>query len=301
MTKQAVTLSTIFEHPAFAWLDRLAEPLQGAVHAVFRANAATMRVKSVLNGTPLRHRLHPAVVIVPLGAWTTTVLLDALEGRAGRRKRTGLRAGADAALAFGIVSALPAALTGLADWVDTNGTPRRVGVAHAQFNTLALSAFSASLALRGVGARSAGKTLAGLGLGLVTVGGMLGGELVFTLGVNTPFTPHPTPPDEFTDVLASAELPEGKPRSVEAGDVPVLLLRHEGTVLAVQEWCPHLGGPLSEGSFEGDVVECPWHQSRFCLRDGAPLQGPAVTPLLTFEVREQAGRILVRANTVLVG
>jgi nitrite reductase/ring-hydroxylating ferredoxin subunit/uncharacterized membrane protein len=284
MSRQAITLSTIFERPALARLDKLAEPLQGAAHALFRSSKAAMRLKSVLNGTPFRHRLHPALVVVPLGAWTTAVLLDAVEGRAGRRTRPGLRNGADLALAFGVVSALPTALAGLADWVDTNGTPRRLGVAHALANTAGLSAFSASLALRGAGARSAGKLLAGVGLGAVT------------LGVNVPFLPHPTPPDEFVDVLAGAELAEGQPRAVEVGDVPVLLLRQAGEVLAVQEWCPHLGGPLSQGTIDGDVVECPWHQSRFRLRDGAPLQGPAAVPLQTFDVREQAGRILVRAS-----
>jgi nitrite reductase/ring-hydroxylating ferredoxin subunit len=297
MSRQAITLSTIFERPATAGLDRLAEPLQSGAHAIFNSSTVTLRLKSLLNGTPLRHRLHPAIVVVPLGAWTTAVLLDALEGRADRRTRAGLRHGADVALAFGILSALPAALSGLADWVDTNGTPRRLGVAHALVNSAGLATFGASLALRGAGARSAGKLLAGVGLGVVSLGGALGGELVFSLGVNVPYQPHPTPPDEFTDVLAGAELPEGQPRVVEAGEVKILLLRYEGEVLAVQEWCPHLGGPLSEGQFDGDIVECPWHQSRFCLRDGAPRQGPASVPLQTFEVREQAGRILVKANS----
>jgi nitrite reductase/ring-hydroxylating ferredoxin subunit len=78
--------------------------------------------------------------------------------------------------------------------------------------------------------------------------------------------------------------------------VPALLVRRGGRVLAVENWCPHAGGPLSEGKFEGDVVECPWHQSRFCLTDGAPLQGPAAVPLRTFEVQERGGRILIRPS-----
>lgn len=297
MSRQAITISTIFERPASAKLDRLAEPLQGVVHTVFRSSKATMLLKSVLNGTPMRHRIHPALVVVPLGAWTTAVLLDAFEGRAGQHARPGLRNGADMALAVGVVAALPAALSGLADWVDTNGTPRRMGVAHALANTAGLAAFSTSLALRGAGARSAGKLLAGVGLGSVSLGSALGGEMVFSLGVNVPYQPHPRPPKAFTDVLAAEELLEGQPRVVKVRNVPVLLLRHGGEVLAVQEWCPHLGGPLSKGPIDGDVVECPWHQSRFRLRDGAPVQGPAAVPLQTFEVREEGGRILVKANS----
>jgi nitrite reductase/ring-hydroxylating ferredoxin subunit len=130
----------------------------------------------------------------------------------------------------------------------------------------------------------------------VTLSGLLGGELVYTLGVNVPHTLFPTPPEGFTDVLAVSELSDDSPVVVEVGRVPVLLLRHAGEVLAVQERCPHAGGPLSEGTFDGDVVECPWHQSRFCLRDGAPLQGPASVPLRTFDVMERGGRIFVKPS-----
>jgi nitrite reductase/ring-hydroxylating ferredoxin subunit len=74
------------------------------------------------------------------------------------------------------------------------------------------------------------------------------------------------------------------------------LRRHGGTIEAVQAWCPHAGGPLGEGGIEGDEVTCPWHGSRFCLRDGRPTQGPASAPLRTFDVREAGGRILVKPN-----
>lgn len=296
MTRQATTLSSVFERGELAWLDGPAEVLQRAAHGVFQSGAAGMRVKSLLNGTPLRHRLHPMLVAVPIGAWTTAALLDVLEGRAGRESRRGLQAGADAAVAFGIAGALPSALAGVADWVDLYDHPRRVGTAHALLNGVALGCYGASLALRRGGRRGSAKVVAATGLAALAASGALGGELVYTLGVNVPYTVYPKPPEGFRDALASDELPEGKPVVVEVGRVPVLLLRREERILAVEEWCPHAGGPLSRGSFEGDVVECPWHQSRFCLSDGAPLQGPAAVPLRTFEVLEEGGRIFVRGS-----
>jgi nitrite reductase/ring-hydroxylating ferredoxin subunit/uncharacterized membrane protein len=294
-TTQAPTLSSELERPAFGWLDQLAEPLQAATHAVFRSGAAGMRVKSWLNGTPLRHRQHPALVLAPLGGWLTGAVLDALDSRAPKR---GYRPGADAAIGFGVLGALPAVAAGLADWVDTYDHPRRVGMAHALLNSLALSCYGASLALRlaSKDRRGAAKAISSAGLGAVLLSGALGGELVYTLGVNVPWLLYPRPPDEWRDVLGSGELTEGTPVVVEVERVPVLLVRHGGEALAVQEWCPHAGGPLSEGTFEGDVVECPWHQSRFCLRDGRPLQGPASVPLRTFAVREAAGRIQIRPS-----
>ena len=294
MEKPAPTLSSPLQSPSFAWLDRVAEPLQAKAGGLMRGSRTGLRIKSLLNGTPIRHRLHPALVIAPLGGWTTAVVLDALEGAVSQQSKPGFRTAADTAVAFGLVSSLPAALTGVADWVDQNGQPRRVGVAHALLNVTALGCYGASLALRASGARGPAKALAAVGFGTATLSAMLGGELVYTYGVNVPHTLFPTPPEGFSDVLAVGELSEGQPVVVEVGRVPVLLLRHEGEVLAVEEWCPHLGGPLSEGTFEGDVVECPWHQSRFCLRDGAPLQGPASVPLRTFDVMERAGRIYVK-------
>jgi nitrite reductase/ring-hydroxylating ferredoxin subunit/uncharacterized membrane protein len=294
MTKQARTLSSLLETPDWAWLDAVAEPVQGAASAIYRSSPVGMKLKSLLNGTPLRHRMHPMLIAVPIGAWTMAVVLDAIEGRAGRRERRGLQAAADTSVAVGVISALPSAMSGVSDWVDLYDHQRRVGMAHALLNTVALSCYGISLAMRlSGGNRGLAKALSNAGYGVVALSGALGGELVYTLGVNVPHTLYPKPPDEETDVLASAALVEGTPVVVEVGRVPVLLVRHNGTIHAVQEWCPHAGGPLSQGKIDGDVVECPWHQSRFCLADGAPLQGPAAVPLRTFNVREADGRILV--------
>lgn len=258
-----------------------------------------MAFKSLLNGTQIRHRNHPALVAVPIGAWTTAALLDLIDRYARDDSRVGIRAGADASIALGVVAALPSAATGLADWVDTYDHPRRVGVAHALANGIALGCYATSLALRLRGGdryRGSSKALAAAGYAAVTLGGTLGGELVYTLGFNAPHTLYPRPPLEERDVLASVDLPEATPVTVQVDWMPVLLYRRGGTVRAVQHWCPHAGGPLADGDFDGDVVECPWHQSRFRLSDGAPVQGPAAVPLRTFAVREQAGRILIRAD-----
>ena len=295
MTKQARTLSSLLEAPGWGWLDAVAGPVQGAANGVFHASSTGMTVKSLLNGTPLRHRLHPTLVAVPIGAWLMATVLDVAEGRSERRNRHGLRAASDTSVAVGIASALPTAISGVADWADLGGHQRRVGMAHALLNSVALGCYGVSLALRMRGSQQRGlaKVFSSAGLGVLGLSGALGGELVYTLGVNIPHTIYPKPPEDETDVLASDELVEGTPVVVEVGRVPVLLLRHDGAVHAVQEWCPHAGGPLSQGTFDGAVVECPWHQSRFCLADGAPLQGPASVPLRTFTVREVGGRILI--------
>lgn len=298
MKLQVPTLSSIFEDDdKFGWLDTVSDPVQETVNKLFHSSPVGMKIKSLLNGTPLMHRIHPALVVVPLGSWTTALIFDVLEGFADDNDKTAYRTAADAAISVGILGALPSAKTGVADWVDLYAHRRRVGTAHAMLNVAALACYVTSLAIRkGGGPRGPAVVLAGAGFGMIALSGALGGELVYTLGVNVPHNLHPTPPNRFTDVLASEDLVEDTPKVVNAGRVSVLLMRRGDTIYAVDNWCPHAGGPLSRGKFEGDVVECPWHQSRFCLADGKPLQGPAASPLRTFEVREEGGRISVRPS-----
>ncbi len=293
MSKQVPTLSSLVEGPGFGWLDHLAAPLQRRVYAVFRKGEAGRVAKQWLNGVPFRHRVHPALVAVPIGAWTTAAVLDALDGFSADDK---YRAAADAAILLGLVGAVPTVAAGLSDWVDTAGHQQRVGMAHALVNSTAIALYGTSLALRAGGKRTAGRALGWLAFGTVSLGGALGGDLVYNLGIGVSFLLYPKPPDRFVDILASDALVEGVPLVVEDGRVPVLLLRHGGQVYAVEAWCPHVGGPLGDGTFEGLTVVCPWHGSCFRLDDGRPLNGPASAPLRTFEVQERDGRISVRPS-----
>jgi nitrite reductase/ring-hydroxylating ferredoxin subunit len=73
-----------------------------------------------------------------------------------------------------------------------------------------------------------------------------------------------------------------------------MLLRRNGTIYALNDRCTHRGGPLHEGTLIDDCIECPWHGSQFHLSDGSVARGPATTPQQSFEVRVDAGRVLVR-------
>jgi nitrite reductase/ring-hydroxylating ferredoxin subunit/uncharacterized membrane protein len=293
MAQQAPTLSSPIASDRFAWLDGLASPLQKGLQELLQAEPRARLAKNWLNGVPIRHRMHPALVAIPLGAWTTAAVLDLLDGFSAEDT---YGSAADTAILFGILGAIPTIASGLSDWMDTYEHQRRVGMAHALINSTALALYGVSLTLRTRRRRVAGRALGWAGLGVVSLGGALGGELVFNLGMGVSFLLYPKPEDSFVDVLAAADLLEGKPRVVEHGRIPVLLLRRDGNIHAVEGWCPHAGGPLIEGTFEGLTVTCPWHQSCFRLDDGRPLQGPAAASLRTFEVQERAGRILVRPS-----
>lgn len=294
MKRQAWTLTTPLDSDAFKWIDSIASTVQGKVQGIFKAGPLGNAVKNALHGTPVRHRLHPAVIIVPLGAWTTAALLDALDALAGDEST--FQDSADISVAFGLIGVLPAVATGLADWVDTYGQQRRVGMTHALLNSAGVVLYATSMGLRLADQRAAARLLALAGYSLVGLSASVGGELVYKMGVNAPHALYPKTPSGWTEVLDSSELTEGQHKQIEFGRVPVLLLRSGGTVLATEAWCVHAGGPLNEGRFEGTCVTCPWHGAKFDLRDGRPLNGPATAPLRTFEVREENGTISLKPS-----
>jgi len=274
-------------------LDQLSDQIQPVVLNAFKAaGPAGQQVKNMLHGTWLGHPLHPALTDVPLGAWTAAFALDAMESISGRKE---LGAGADVCITVGLVGAAGAAVTGLTDWADTYGRARKVGLLHGLLNGGATALYATSLVLRRKKRRSAGLGFAMLGYAVSSAAAYLGGHLVFGEQIGVDHAAAQEMPKEFVPVLADAELAEGEMKRVDADGVPVLLVRCEGEVCAIAHTCSHQGGPLSEGTLEGDVVQCPWHGSRFNVRDGSVIDGPATFPQPRLEVRTLDGQIEVRS------
>ena len=65
-------------------------------------------------------------------------------------------------------------------------------------------------------------------------------------------------------------------------------------IFALAETCSHLGGPLAEGKLSDNSVQCPWHGSRFCMRDGRVLTGPATVNAPRYDVRVRQGQVEVK-------
>jgi nitrite reductase/ring-hydroxylating ferredoxin subunit len=72
---------------------------------------------------------------------------------------------------------------------------------------------------------------------------------------------------------------------VEAAGKRIALFKLSDGYYAIEDTCPHAGGPLSEGPLAGDVVTCPWHGSRFDVKTGAVLGPPAKRGVKSFPVR----------------
>jgi nitrite reductase/ring-hydroxylating ferredoxin subunit/uncharacterized membrane protein len=267
-----------------AVLDELAGTLADVVGTATRPRL----VKNALSGTWLGHRLHPALIPIPIGFWSGALLFDLV---ATRRARWA----ADVLVGAGVAAAVPTAAAGLSDWADAEPEARRVGLVHAGVNTLALACYSASLVARLLGGRKAGFGLSLAGAAAMGAGGYLGGHLAYVQAVGVERRRFAGGPAEWTAVLDEAELAEARPRVVEAGGAEVLLYREDGRLYALWATCTHEGGPLAEGDFADGCVRCPWHGSTFRLADGKVVRGPAAASQPVYEVRLADGKVEVRA------
>jgi len=263
-------------------LDRIAAPIANAYSQAVKPG----RVKDLLSGTWLGHALHPVLTDVVIGSWTSAFLLDLL-GESGEDP-------ADALIAVGIVSALPTALTGANEWADTSGDARRLGVVHGVGNVLGLGLYSWSLFCRRRGRRKSGVLLSMAGGGLMTLTAYLGGHLVYDYGIGVDQTAFEPRVRKWKSAIADEELLDGTPVARQVDGAKVLLYRSEGRIYALSSRCNHLGGPLEQGKIENNVVECPWHASRFRLEDGQVLKGPARVRQPVWETRVKDGAIEVR-------
>lgn len=274
------------------WLDKLADPIQNWLLKFFGQPGQPMRkLKDMLNGTWFGHPVHPALTDVPIGSWTATALLD-LAWLA--KENDGMANGADLTLLLGLLGAGGAAVTGIAEWSDQVDVDRRVGLMHGLLNTSAVVTNLTSLILRRTGQRRAGIALSVLGYAITIFSAYLGGEMTLGKGVGVNHGAFEGGSDDYVAVLDEKDLPEGKLVRVDAAGIPAVLVRQSNRLYAIAATCSHAGGPLDEGTLEEGVVQCPWHGSRFCLRDGSIINGPATYSQPTFSVRVRAGKIELR-------
>jgi nitrite reductase/ring-hydroxylating ferredoxin subunit/uncharacterized membrane protein len=267
-------------------LDAVAKPLASTVRKLVPPGV----FKDLLSGTWLGHPLHPLLTDVTIGAWTSALVLDLIGD-----ERTD--AAAQSLVGVGLLSAVPTAAAGLSDWSDTLGADRRIGFVHAAGNVTGVALYLLSYLARRDGRVRAGKTIGLLGSAVVTTGAYLGGHLIYRLGWGVDRNAWKQGTDGWETVAGEADLDEGKPVAVQAGDDTVLLFRTGAKVYAISNICGHAGGPLHEGTIAGGCVTCPWHGSTFRLVDGHVMRGPATGHQAAYDVRVEGGNVRVHRRS----
>jgi nitrite reductase/ring-hydroxylating ferredoxin subunit/uncharacterized membrane protein len=237
-------------------------------------------VKDFFNGTWLGHPIHAVLTDVPIGALTVALILDIVN----------VPVGADVALLLGVLSMVAAAVVGLADYTDVDGTARMRATVHATLMVVALVFFTISLIIRAGNPtdRTVAFVLLIIGYLVISAGAFVGGDLVYLIGthVNRHAWRGAGAKWVAVDLSGLPDIPEGGPTRVKAGINELAVIRNGDTILALHAQCAHAGGPLGEGTLVKDQLECPWHGSRFHLATGYVARGPAMYDQPAYELRQ---------------
>ncbi len=240
-------------------------------------------VKDLLHGRWLGHPLHAASTDIPIGILLLVIVFDLL----------GQPAAAGVALVVGIVAMALSALSGSADYVDTDGLARIRATVHATLMVAALVLYIVSLAMRaglpaeGPADRTVPVLLSVVAFVVLTTGAYVGGDVVYALGNMVDRHAFRGPGTKWIrlELPPDAELAEGTPVRARLGINTLVLVRVGESIHALHETCAHAGGPLSQGIVADGCIECPWHGSRFRLSDGRAVKGPTVYDQPRYEIR----------------
>jgi len=101
--------------------------------------------------------------------------------------------------------------------------------------------------------------------------------------------------NQFVPVARVSDVPEGQGRAFNVGRYEVAVFRIAGAFHALENACPHQGGPLAEGAVEGMLVTCPWHAWCFDVRSGKMTLGDFAS-VPRFEVRVRDDLLLLACN-----
>lgn len=103
---------------------------------------------------------------------------------------------------------------------------------------------------------------------------------------------------DWIDVAALEDIPSKGARLIRTPDGCVAIFRtHDDRVFALDDRCPHKGGPLSEGIVAGHTITCPLHSWVFDLNTGVA-QGADDGAVRTHPVQVRDGRVLVGAEMI---
>ena len=98
---------------------------------------------------------------------------------------------------------------------------------------------------------------------------------------------------DWHDVAASQDVTEDAPISVKVGEREIGIYALNGRYYALEDVCPHAYALLSQGFVEGEEIECPLHGAKFHIPTGKCTREPADRDLARYDVKLEAGRLLV--------
>ncbi len=102
---------------------------------------------------------------------------------------------------------------------------------------------------------------------------------------------------EWIDVGAADELRQRRLQQVHVGELPIALSFNGDQFGAIAGACNHVGGPLGEGTLDGDYVVCPWHYWKFHRVTGEGEPGYEADRVPRHEVKIDGGRVWIQRTS----
>jgi nitrite reductase/ring-hydroxylating ferredoxin subunit/uncharacterized membrane protein len=258
------------------------------------------------------HPLHVILVDLPIGFWIGSFLADLAFLWRGDAFWFDV---AWYLIAAGVVAAVLAAVPGLLDYlgsVPPYSEAKSTALLHGLLNGGATLLYAFNLWWRTGPDAAVGSEwwvsfgLSAVGIGLISYTGWLGGELVYKFQIGTQKTQvggnktiydgrHRGEPGGWVEVGQAGELEPEQMKHVVVNGAWLVIARSEDTIHAIDGICTHEGGALCDGVLMDGVVQCPWHGSRFDIRTGQVVAGPARKAIRTYGVKLEDGRVLVEA------
>lgn len=84
--------------------------------------------------------------------------------------------------------------------------------------------------------------------------------------------------------------------AVNVGDIEIALININGVIYALNNICTHEYACMSDGSVEGEIIECPLHQAQFHIPTGKVLSSPATIDLQTYATKVEGSDVYVRVE-----
>ena len=97
----------------------------------------------------------------------------------------------------------------------------------------------------------------------------------------------------WTPITQAGNIPLREGRSVSIDGQEIAIFHLEDRFLAIENRCPHKGGPLCDGIVSGTKVVCPLHGQRFDLETGMPVLASQAKGVATYPARVEAGVVFV--------
>lgn len=98
---------------------------------------------------------------------------------------------------------------------------------------------------------------------------------------------------QYVNVASKQDVPLGEMKAFEVNGTSVLIVNLANEYFAIANKCTHRGCKLSKGSLSGEVVKCPCHGSRFNIKTGEVVGGPAAKSEQKYEVKIEQNQIQI--------